>query len=319
MTILLIILAIVALIYLALIANVKRIQRFPNKYPLSEIEKDPVGKEIYITQKDGTKIRTIVAGEGQPIVLAHGYAASLVEWNIISKQLVEAGYKVIMFDQRGHMGSTIGSEGISTQSMASVYRDVLQHYDVRNGILVGHSMGGFLSIAFMLNNPGVVRKRLKAALIMASFAGDILKDNPQNKLQIPLIKSGLLTSAAKTKLLGYPFGRSTMGEKPDSAMIEVFLDVFIKIKHRQLVPILEAFGNESYYDRLGEIKIPCTIMVGTKDATTPPFHTNDMVKGISNARLVKLEGKGHMLNWEAADEVTDEILTLARTNYSNVL
>ena len=50
---------------------------------------------------------------------------------------------------------------------------------------------------------------------------------------------------------------------------------------------------------------------GTKDKTTPPFHTDDLHAGIKNSKLVRIAGKGHMLNWEAPVALVDEIIALA--------
>lgn len=316
MSILSILLFLVILGYIFLLYNVSAISKKPVKYAHDLISKDPVGKTVYLEQADGAKIRAIVNGTGPTIVFAHGYGASLVEWNIIGDHLVEEGYQIIAFDQLGHGESTIGSEGISSASMASAYKTVLEHFDVSDGILVGHSMGGFLGILTLLNEKELVKKRLRSAMIMASFAGDILKDNAQNKVQIPMISSGIMTFIANTKLLGYPFGTSLLGDEPDAAMIDVFLKVFVDTNHKPLIPILKAFGDESYYNRLNEISIPCTIIVGEKDKTTPAFHTDDMVASIANTKLVKIPGKGHMLNWEAADEVIKEIKLLAQPQKS---
>lgn len=311
MTLLIIFLTILLLGYLALKGNVNKIKKLPRPFTKEELLLDPKGTEHYVTNTDGTKIRTIVAGNGPTIVLAHGYGAGLVEWNIIGNRLVKQGYRIIAFDQRGHIGSSIGSEGVGSQQMASDYKAVLEHYDVKDGVLVGHSMGGFLAIQFLLNYPNVVKDRLKGVMIMASFAGDINRDNAQNKVQIPLIKSGVLVSLANTELLGFPFGRSLLGDQPDSAIIEVFLKFFTANDHLKLIPILEAFYKENNYGRLNEINLPCTVIVGNKDKTTPPFHTDNMVSGIKGAKLVKVEGKGHMLNWEAPQEVINEIKALS--------
>jgi pimeloyl-ACP methyl ester carboxylesterase len=308
---LIIIILLVGLIYLAMAANVRKLEAKPHKFPREVISKNPKGKETFLTLADGAKVKTISAGEGQTIVFAHGYAASLIEWNVIADQLVNEGFRIIAFDQVGHGGSTIGSHGISSSSMAAAYEAVLEHYDVKDGVLVGHSMGGFLSIVFLLAHPELVSKRLKSAMIMAGFAGDILRDNAQNKLQIPMIESGLMTKIAKTKLLGYPFGASVMGDDPDTVMIDLFLRDFQNTNHQRLIPILKAFNDESYYGRLNEIQIPCSIVVGTKDKTTPPFHTDDMAANIPNSKLIRIEGKGHILNWEASDEILAEIRVLA--------
>ena len=305
-----VLLSIIAALGALSIANAK-IKKTPLAYPLEIYLAEPKGDEGYIEREDGTKIRYIVAGSGQPIILAHGYAGSLAEWNIISADLVKKGYKVIMFDQRGHEKSTIGKEGVGSQQMASDYKAVLEYFNVRDGVIVGHSMGGFLLTVFLLTYPKLAKERLKGAILMATFAGDVNRDNPQNKMQIPLIKNGLLVSAVKTDILGIPFVKSLTGNKLDMGMVRGMLNVFIRINHKALIPILQAFGDESYYERLGEIDLPTTVIVGEKDQTTPPFHSNDLASGIKGAKFIKVKDKGHLLNWEAPDKLVGEIIALA--------
>ncbi len=306
-----IILALIGLIVLGLNNANAKVKKAPLAYPMETYLAQPEGEEGYITREDGTKIRYITTGSGQPIVLAHGYGISLSEWNIVSADLVQKGYKVIMFDQRGHGKSTIGTDGIGSQSMASDYKAVLEYFDVKDGIIVGHSMGGFLLTVFMLTYPEIVQARLKGAMLMATFAGDINRKNLQNKVQIPLIKNGILIPIVKSEMMAIPFVRSLMGDKPDMGMVRGFLDVFLRLDHKVLIPILQAFGDESYYHRLGEIDLPVTVIVGSKDQTTPPFHSNDLAAGIKGAKLRRVEGKGHMLNWEAPGMLVEEIVALA--------
>jgi pimeloyl-ACP methyl ester carboxylesterase len=108
------------------------------------------GTERFIERPDGTSLRTISMGSGdRTAFLAHGYGFTADEWNVVAPRLVDQGFTVIAFDQRGHGRSTIGTDGIGSQQMASDYGAVLEAYDVQQGVLVGHSMGGFLSIAFL--------------------------------------------------------------------------------------------------------------------------------------------------------------------------
>jgi len=62
---------------------------------------------------------------------------------------------------------------------------------------------------------------------------------------------------------------------------------------------------------LAGISLPCTILVGSKDKTTPPFHTDALHAGIAGSRLVRVPGAGHTVNWEAADVIVAEIEALA--------
>lgn len=269
------------------------------------------GREERVVRPDGTELRTVVVGDGdRDVVLAHGYGFSLDSWSLVAPLLISTGHRVIAFDQRGHAGSTVGSQGIGSLQMASDYVAVMEHHDVRNGVLVGHSMGGFLSIALMLSHPDVVADRLAGLLLMATFAGDVSRKNPQNRLQIPLIKSGVLVKAVSIPAIGRAFTRSLVGEYVDG-MAEAFIPIFTSHDHKTLIPVMEAMTGENRYPQLGAIDLPTTVLIGSADHTTPPFHTDDLHAGIAGSRLVRLEGKGHALNWEAPDVVANEVAMLS--------
>ncbi len=265
-----------------------------------------------VDRPDGTTIHTVSAGSGnRTVVLAHGYGFTLDGWNDIADRLVAEGVRVVAFDQRGHGRSTVGSGGIGTEQMASDYGAVLEALDAEDAVLVGHSMGGFLSIAFLLGGSEAVG-RIRSLLLMATFAGDVSRDNPQNRLQIPLIKSGVLPALLGSGFAGRMFTKTLVGDGFEAGMADAFVPGFRAQRHDRLVPILRAMVEENRYGRLGEIGLPCTVLVGSKDKTTPPFHTADLHAGISGSRLVTLEGKGHLLNWEAPDAVVEEIMRLSR-------
>jgi pimeloyl-ACP methyl ester carboxylesterase len=269
------------------------------------------GEETFITTTDGTRIKAVQQGEGTPIVLAHGYAVDRHEWNIIAGELVKRNFRVIAFDQRGHGESSIGKDGVGSRQMSEDYLAVLRAFDVKDGILVGHSMGGFLAIRTLVSAPDTVSKHLRACMLMATFAGDVNRDNPQNRFQIPLIRMGLMGLLIRNRTVARGFAKTLLGEHKNPEMLEAFVDGFGKTSLKPLLPILNAMVAENYYDRLGQIALPCTIVVGTHDKTTPPFHTDQLHSGIKDSRLVKLPGKGHILNWEAPETLVEEIVRLA--------
>lgn len=291
-------------------ARVEKLKQNPDPFPLERLRQEPHGTETLITRDDGSQIRSIAAGSGQTVVLAHGYGVALGEWNIIFDRLVELGFRVIAFDQRGHGKSTIGSHGVGSQQMAGDYDAVLAHYDVHDAILVGHSMGGFLAIIFALNHPEVVTARLKGLVLFASLPGNALEGSPQNRIQIPLIRIGLIQRIIASDTYGTLFGESLYGDAPSFACIQAFRQIFGAQRHQPLIPIIEALANEDYTSRLGEIHLPTVVICGTKDKTTPPRHSEKLSKGLPNARWVQVPGKGHMINWEAPDALIEAVQTL---------
>ncbi len=277
-------------------------------YKEFQLSKPIEGNVEFVQMPDNTQIHTISSGNGKTtILLAHGYGFNHIEWNVIVEQLNKLNYRTIVFDQRGHGKSTIGQEGISSSAMASDYKNIIKYFKLSDCILVGHSMGGFLSMKFLLDNPQMQHVNIKSCVLMATFAGDINKNNFQNRLQLPLIKSGILLKLIKYKPIANLLGKSLLGDDPDPEIIRVFTEIFPQQDHFKLVPILKAFADENYYDRLKEISIPCAVVIGKKDSTTPSFHTDNIVKGIPNTIRIDIEGKGHCLNAEAPKDIIDAI------------
>lgn len=287
-----------------------RIKTQPNPYPPAKIRRPLDGQETYLPRENGACLWTITKGQGRPVILAHGYGVDSQEWNLIWDQLVESGYQVIAFDLRGHGQSDQGESPLTADAMTADYAAVLDYYNVRDGILVAHSTGGFLGLRFILNDPQLVAERLAGAVIVASMAGNILEGSLQNRLQIPLIQLGVMEKVASTEPYKWLFGASLFGDTPFPAAIEVFNDMFLKNDHQALIPILQCIAVEDHYGRLAEIDIPCVILCGEADKTTPRWHSIEMGERIPDARNIWLPGKGHLLNWEAPDAIIEAIRLL---------
>ncbi|MGZ4592352.1 MAG: alpha/beta fold hydrolase [Actinomycetes bacterium] len=281
--------------------------------PLQRLRQEPRGEQHVVERPDGTALRVVVGGDGPTIVLAHGIGMTLIEWSLIWDLLIERGYRVVAFDQRGHGCSTIGSDGVRTRAMASDYLAVLEAVDAQDAVLVDHSMGGFLALAALLDVPGVA-ERLRGLVLVATFAGDVFARAPLNRTLAPLLRVGYLQgAAAHSPTLATLFGASFFGDQPSPAMVRVLLDTFLPQDHGPLRPLLDEFVGKAGYDRLSEINLPTVVICGRSDRTTPPHHSRRLADGIPGARMVWVEGKGHMLNWEAPEMLVYAVSLLAPT------
>ncbi|WP_231971467.1 alpha/beta fold hydrolase [Mycobacterium sp. E3198] len=285
-----------------------RMRRNPDLVPRERLTAEPEGEQVFIERPDGTVLSAVAAGQGPPVILVHGYTARVLEWNLVWEELQARGFRVIAFDQRGHGRSTLGSDGIGSQPMAADLAAVLEHFDVRDGVLVGHSMGGFVSIRAVLDHPDLAR-RLRGLVLFATWAGRILDGAPQNRLQIPLLQLGIPQLLMRNRTVAALFGAAQCGARPSPVMVEVFMEAFNQHldEHGPLLPIVRAFSREDRYPRLVEIRVPTVVMVGTADRTTPQSHSRRLADGVPGARLVSVPGAGHLLNWEAPDELIEVV------------
>jgi non-heme chloroperoxidase len=289
-------------------AAVAGIERNPDPFPRDRLAREPQGEEVLIHRPDGTVLRALVAGEGPTVVLAHGYTATLGEWTIVWDALVARGHRVIAFDQRGHGHSTLGSAGIGSEPMAADYAAVLEHFDVRDGVLVGHSMGGFVAIRAVLDHPGLAQ-RLRGLVLFATLAGRLFDGAQQNRLPMLLWEIGVTQRLVRTRTGGVLFGAFYCGNRPSPAMISVFRESIVQHleAHGPLLPIMHAIAREDRYPRLAEITVPTVVILGSADRATVPSHSRRLAAGVPGARLVTVPDAGHLLNWEGPDALVDVV------------
>ena len=111
-----------------------------------------------LLDRDGVKIHYEDHGHGPPILLNHGYGATCRMWNAQISALV-ARYRVIVWDMRGH-GETDDPEHPAAYSAALTVEDMaalLHRCRIDRAIIGGLSLGGYMSLAFHLAHPEMVR------------------------------------------------------------------------------------------------------------------------------------------------------------------
>lgn len=260
-----------------------------------------------LSRPDGTRIRSVSAGEGPTVVLAHGYLLDLTLYNLVFESLVSRGYRVIAFDQRGHGQSTIGSDGLGSAALVSDYAALLDHYAVENGTLVAHSMGGFLSLVLCLREPELVRRRLSRLVLLGANAGSVARGSLQNRLQIPLLRFGLLRKLWARPSAGQKLVAQLFGENPDPRHVEATRLCLLRQREQQSFPMLNAMLHEDYYARLREISLPLTVLCGEQDRTCPRWHSERIGKEPPNATNLWLPRRGHMLPYEEPQVLVETI------------
>lgn len=117
----------------------------------------------FATAADGIRLAYEVVGEGPPVLLIHGFAASRRQnWKEPGwyQTLNEAGYRVVAMDCRGHGESDKPHEDkfYGHDIMAEDARAVMAATGIAPTFLMGYSMGGFISMHLLLEHPEQLRK-----------------------------------------------------------------------------------------------------------------------------------------------------------------
>lgn len=287
--------------HLAAKSAVRSLEQMPDPFQREELFHGTPGEVEWVERPDGTRLKTQAAGSGQPVVLAHGYALTSLTWNLVAERLLAKGHRVISFDQRGHGESSLGVEGINSAVMAADYRAVTEHYEVRDGVLVGHSMGTFLALKYLLDHADHAESRYVGAVLAAPTYG-LRADDPISMARAFVAKQPALSSVAAHPLFGKLAMRDAFGT-PSPSLTEALASEFATANFARIGSAVDMLIGEDLSGQLGDVNTPVTVIAGSKDRTVPPSQAREMAAQLAGSELVWLEGRGHMLNWEAVDEI----------------
>jgi pimeloyl-ACP methyl ester carboxylesterase len=250
----------------------------------------------------GLRLHYMEKGQGPALVLLHGLG-SMVE-DFVSSGLLErlaASYRVIAFDRPGYGHSDAAPRRLAWPSrQAQVLREALHKLNVRHPIVLGHSWGSLVALAFALRYPGAVRS---IALVSGYFFPTLRLDAPLlSPPGIPLVGDLLRFSVSPW------FGRF---------LWPVFLGVIFapaRAPRRGPVPKwlalrpaqLKAVGAESLLTvpaawalsrRYRELTLPMCIVAGAQDRYVSPRSHSVRLKGmLRQSRLMLVPGAGHMVH-----------------------
>ena len=129
------------------------------------------------TTSDGVEIFYKDWGSGQPIVFSHGWPLSADAWDAQLLYFAQKGYRVIAHDRRGHGRSAQPAEGNNMDRYADDLAELIEHLDLRDAVLIGHSTGGG-EVAHYIGRHGT--SRVSKAVLLGAVPPLMLKtaNNP---------------------------------------------------------------------------------------------------------------------------------------------
>jgi pimeloyl-ACP methyl ester carboxylesterase len=282
----------------------------------------PAGPFVAVT---GGRLATIQDGpaDGPPVVLLHGASANASDpMEGIGRRLAAQGFRVIAFDRPGFGWSDriVGAEAAAPSVQARLIAEALEHLSVGPAIVFGHSWAGALALALALDHP----ERVSALALAAPVAmpmPDRMPDLPWYwKLAVKPPVAWLLS-----RTVGPPLAQRFLPEAarrvfqpqaanpdyPGLARADLVLRPGTLLANVQdLLGLSAALAAQS--PRYPTIRVPTLVISGEAD----PIVRSDtqavpLAQAIPGARLVQLPGVGHMLQYVAAERVTDEIVRLS--------
>lgn len=284
---------------------------------LAPLEHDPLapleGQDRDLVMSDGGTISLTEMGppDGPVVVLIHGWVNDRRVWCDVAPRLVDAGHRVIAYDQRGHGRSRIGSEPCTISRLGDDLHEVLAQLDIDDVVIAGHSMGGMAAQAMLIDHVSDVA-RVHAIVLVATGAAGVGLPPQARALADAVIRWKRGDAFMSRAGIGNAIVRGAFGRKARPEHINAVREMLLNTPIPTRREFVHAMSDMDLRHGLPDVKVPTAIIVGTVDTLTPPARARHIAAGIPGSTLEVLPGRGHMLTWEAPDEVAHLIELAAK-------
>lgn len=286
---------------------------------LAELELAEDMSRVAVTVDDGVTIHGVEAGSGQPIVFLHGVTLSAATWPYQLAGLQDR-YRVIALDQRGHGRSECKQGMWGVPRMASDVAQVLSRLDLRDAIIVGHSMGGMITQQLCVDFPDLARERI-AGVVLLSTAASISQGVPffrefSKRAMSPggrmVGRVGRMPSVMPPNEYGYALARLGLGTHPDPRHVTHTQNMIAAFPSSSMTALMPQVASFELRHKIKDFPVPALVITGSRDLLTPPRLGKEMARRIPKAEFEVVSGAGHMLMMERAEWLNERIDSFAR-------
>jgi pimeloyl-ACP methyl ester carboxylesterase len=264
------------------------------------------------------------------VVLSHGYCLTSECWVFQRRALTRAGYRVVVWDQRGHGRSEKGDPASYTidqlgDDLAHVLAQVVPEGPL---LLAGHSMGGMTLLGLAQQDPDLVRERVTAAAFVSTSpggmplaSGDLAASVGRVLLERlgpstaglfadhPQLLHGLLR--ANRDLSEFLVERYSFASPVPRSIVRLAARMLLGTDLRVVSSFTPAF---STYDKVVSLAAfrgaEVLVFNGEDDVLTPPSHSEAIVAAIPGAEHLVLRDAGHVIMLEHPDVLSQQLVAL---------
>ena len=245
---------------------------------------------------EGCRLAYRLAGEGPPLLMIQGVGAYGVSgWNP-QTAILQNHYTCLTMDNRGLGASQPpGVDRLSVEQMTADSLAVIDHVGWESAHVVGHSLGGLISMQLAL----IARSRVRSLALLCTFArgADAMRLEPRLLWILLRLRFGprALRRQAFLELVLSPGQMKTNSDR--------FAERLSRVLGHDIADLpafsgqqLNAMKHHDLSARLGELSgIPTLVISGEMDRIARPEFGRAIATGIGGARYMEFSGAGHAL------------------------
>jgi pimeloyl-ACP methyl ester carboxylesterase len=246
-------------------------------------------------------------GEGTPVVLVHGFPFDRSIWSAQLEELSDEA-RVIAIDLPGFGESEpLGEEEASIDGYADAIARLAGETGLDRLVIVGHSMGGYVALAFARRHP----EMLAGLGLVCTRPGPDTEQARQGRYTMIENVRDKGAQAVVDAMLPRLLSSSTREEQP--GVEEQTREVMLRQGSDGIIAALQAMASRpDSSPMLAQIEVPTAVIGGADDAIIPAAEEDLMAATIPGATQLRIDGAGHMPMLEQPERLNEALRNLAR-------
>lgn len=252
-------------------------------------------------QVNGHQMAYTDEGAGQSLLFIHGFPLNRGCW---SKQAdgFKSGNRVIAPDLAGFGASESSSGAVTMNQFAEDLFALCQQLQTGPVVVVGHSMGGYIALAFAKAYPMFLRGLV---LVGTKAGGDDDAAVAARRATATKVQSagiGSLVDAMAPKMLS--------ATNSDQSMAHEVREIMWSSSSKGVMDaLLGMAARPDERDHIQDIRIPTLVVTGADDVVIPPRESEFLAHSIPDAQLVLIPGAGHLVAFEQPEAFNEALKT----------
>ena len=311
--------------------------RFKQAYIASRVGHVHAQAQSKFVKVDGARLHFVIKGAGRPVILVHGNPGSCQDWARLYTP-ISSRYQAVAFDRPGHGHSDRPNHrDITVDIQAQMLHTALRELQIERPILVGHSWGGALALAYALEFPDdlsglvllapAVYESDDGVSFLSKLPGFPIIGDVVNFLFTPLIGPWLVrtdvTKAFAPDPIPKHYLRHVLSEwtRPkkvkwysvDDALLNESLPK-LSLRYAELIksnhPESDSFDSSpaDSVSNGSHLRMPVSIVTGDSDLIVPAAeNAHRLYKALPHSELVVLEKTGHQIPFTRPNAVVAAI------------
>ncbi len=251
------------------------------------------------------------SGEGDPIILIHGWPLSLQSWEYQIPFLIEKGYRVIAYDRRGFGDSATPWTGYSYDTLADDLHCMIEDLNLDRVVLVGFSMGGGEVIKYISKYGS---KKIAKAVLISSII-PLVKQKEDNPDGVPAAELESILKEIKKNRLQFLKGFlidfynfSAENKTVSEDQLEKDLTIASKAAPHATLHCANTWMEADFREECKTIDTDILIIHGAADKTVPIETAGKQAHALlKNSKFIVYEDAPHGLNVTHADRLNSDI------------